>query len=50
MSWYSVLDWLDLTWEAHRMRVLLSVGAVIAMFMVISAIAGVIRHYEELKR
>lgn len=50
MTWYSIVDWLELIWEGYRMSILLLVGAIIAVFMTISIIAGIARYYEELKR
>lgn len=50
MSWYRGLDRLEAIWEAKRMAILLSVGVMIAIFLAVSVIAGIARHYEELKR
>lgn len=50
MSWYIILDKIDAIWEVDRVSILLSVGVVIAVFLAISIIAGISRHFEEIKR
>lgn len=50
MSWYLILDRLEAIWEAQEMVILQIIGVCLTAFVVVSIIAGFLRHREEVKR